>query len=171
VHPRVLRRASCGRAATSSPPCTPAAAGPRQLHRPTHLAPRVFRKDLGQPVIEGRSGLEDGGGYPIHFVRQAVAAEAASDHGVVVEPDRAVVVGVRVVAPFAPGHHRDPQPLKSSSLISRSATERASPRGRCRSRGGVRRRRLENRPGARPRRGRGRSKLNPPSRSLGRSVL
>src|SRR5215210_6146832 len=80
------------------------AAGSRHLNRLADLAPRVSREDLGQPVTEARSGFEDGGGYPVHLVQQAVAPQAAGDQGVVVGPDRAVVVGVRVVAPFTLGH-------------------------------------------------------------------
>jgi hypothetical protein len=46
-----------------------------------------------------------------------------------VEPDQAVVVGVRIVTPFAYGHQRDSPAAGDTSLISRSATERALPAG------------------------------------------
>src|SRR3712207_6009755 len=98
------------------------AAGPRQLQRLAILSARVSREGFGQATVEVRRGFEEGFGYPVRLLEEAVATKAASDQGVVVGTDGAVVAGAGVVAAIFSGHRPHPHPLKSSSLIKRPAT-------------------------------------------------
>src|ERR671916_569560 len=88
------------------------AAGLRQLYRLANLVPGVTREDLGQPVVEVRGGVEEREGDNARLLPEAVAPEAASDEGVVVGPDGAVVVRAGVVSPLARGHRPDPPPAE-----------------------------------------------------------
>ncbi len=70
-------------------------------HRTGELGSGETAQQLRKATVVGGGGVEDGGRHPLGGLNQPVTHEAAGDDGVVVGPDRAVVIAERVV-----GAHR-----------------------------------------------------------------
>lgn len=71
------------------------------------LLPGVAGDHFRQPVAVAGRGLDERGGHGCGFGVQAVPRQAEGDHGVVVRPDAAAVVGQRVVRGLARGERTD----------------------------------------------------------------
>ena len=75
------------------PPPRPAVSRRRVCDRPRPGAAAEAAEQLGQALpLEVRAGLGKAGEDAEHLILQAIACEAQGDQGIVVRPDRAVVV-------------------------------------------------------------------------------